>query len=419
MKRIFDSLYARLLFVYGLTFLTLVLSIGFAFRVSAPPEVNAFFQVQIKRYSEYLAREVGAPASPERARRLATELGLAIQLRSADGAVLWTEGSSGDAFPSRHPKKFSTPLADGTMLFFAPRFWREHDRVLLGLLIAALLSAVVMAVSYRAIRKVFSPLRDMEPVLSAWRTGDYAVRLPVVGSREFRSLAKQINSMASRVQGHLAAQRELMIAVSHELRSPLARVQVAAEMLGDARAKESIQEEVRALDRLTGLLLERERMSLGEAGLHWESAPVSVWADRALDALGSQKTRVSLEFPDEVWSATGRWDIARLTLAVHGVLENALKFSDQRSTVYWRGSREGGALRMEIQDQGPGFPEEMIARVGQPLLLGAEERGTDRKTRGFGMGLSIAVACLHAHGGSLEVENLEHGCRITLRLPLT
>jgi signal transduction histidine kinase len=257
---------------------------------------------------------------------------------------------------------------------------------------------------------------SLESVLSEWRLGDYKQRLKESGSLEFRALSGQMNALAAQVDSHLSAQRELMVAVSHELRSPLARVQVAAEMVSDPQIKSSIQEEVRLMDRFTGLLLERERLSKTPEALERKVVSVRHWIETALELVGPKRASVEIQIPDAVMDLTGNWDERRLVLVLHGILENALKYSG-KDWVRVSARADDHELRLQIEDQGPGFPEEVISRLGQPLVKGSRERGTNRTEQGFGMGLSLAVAILSAHRGRVHLENRHPGASVEIILP--
>ncbi len=265
--------------------------------------------------------------------------------------------------------------------------------------------------------------RPLEAVRLATRrltNGDLETRVgrPVAGRRdEIGQLARDFDAMAERLQALVVAQRRLLGDVSHELRSPLARLRVAAELLrqgaGDdaSAAVGRIEREVARLDELVGQLLTLSRI---EAGAEVERAPVDlkemveeVGADAALEAKGRDcEVRVAAP-PAALVIGSARL----LRSAIDNVVRNAIHYTAPGTTVDLEltsggaGSDRRAVIR--VSDHGPGVPEDALAHLFDPFFRVEEAR--ERGAGSTGLGLTIAARAVNLHGGTITARNSPSG----------
>jgi signal transduction histidine kinase len=226
--------------------------------------------------------------------------------------------------------------------------------------------------------------------------------------------------MASRIERQIADQRELLAAVSHELRSPLTRLRVLvelAEQQGDtAETRRKIEREVREIDELVGKLLVSSRIDFEV--LDVQKLDASDVAQRALERAGLAPTCLEDRTPNLRFDA----DATLIARALGNLLENAVQHgSDVEALVT---SADGARLRFEVLDRGPGFSEATRTRAFEPFFRGAPQ--TPRRAAGpedgaaaLGLGLSLVARIARAHGGRAFAENRpEGGARVVLELPL-
>jgi two-component system, OmpR family, sensor histidine kinase KdpD len=219
-------------------------------------------------------------------------------------------------------------------------------------------------------------------------------------------------------------QRTLLNSVSHELRTPLAALSSAATALTDGAAarnealRTELALEVRAaserLDRVVENLLDISRLESGRLVLKWEWTEVADLIGVALRNLRAQATgrdvRVRLDGPLPLLRA----DIVLLEQALVNVLHNAVSHTPPDTAVRIEARQEGGAVFIDVTDNGPGFPEESL-----PYLFDKFYRAPGTAAGGIGLGLSIARGLVEAHGGSMEASNPPAGgARVTMRLPV-
>ena len=296
----------------------------------------------------------------------------------------------------------------------------------LRILAAALISAVV---SFFLARSLTAPLEGLRLATRKIAAGDLDTRVSQAFPQqhdEFRQLATDFDLMAERLQTMQQANRRLLRDVSHELRSPLARLSVAVE-IARKKGADNIRSE---LDRIE---LEAERLESlvnDVLGLLRESSEHSPRQDEDFDLaelLGELVEVVNYEVsPDRrgvLWESPGpliyHGDRELLWRTMENLLRNALRHTDEQMGVELRLSedREAGQLEMTVRDYGSGVPEPELKKIFQPFYRVQESR--DRSSGGHGIGLSIAAAAVGQHGGEIQAANAAGGgLLMQVRLPL-
>lgn len=287
-------------------------------------------------------------------------------------------------------------------------------RIGLALAVTALVSGVLA----RLLTRRIGALRRAAAALAG---GDLSARVQPRGRDEVAALAEEFNVMAERLQRLLASQRQLISDVSHELRSPLARLRVALELAErnrDERSLARIGKEADELERLVSDLLSLARLESGRQSL--EKKPVNLAAllqEIAHDADFEAKAigrRVRLEAAVEPLVPGDR---VLLRAAVENVIRNGIRHTPEGTFVQVRLERQGDVARISVRDAGPGVPEEARTRLFEPFARIEEAR--DRNSGGYGLGLAITARALKAHGGHVFAANhAEGGLEVVMEIPL-
>lgn len=231
--------------------------------------------------------------------------------------------------------------------------------------------------------------------------------------------------MANELQRAWRRQTELTQNVSHELRSPLARLRVALELVrrksGDLPELDRIETETGRLDDLIGQILEFSRL---DADPHEPRAPVdmedlirSVVEDVRYEyGRGGDMADISFEFDEEARSEVLHGYPNALRSGLENVLRNAMQHGAEDGEVRVRLRRDGKRAVVTVADDGGGVPEAELDRILEPFYRG----NTQSRTRGPGSGLGLAIAAraFAMHGGSLTAANTEDGLSIEILLPL-
>lgn len=236
-------------------------------------------------------------------------------------------------------------------------------------------------------------------------------------SDEFGVLARDFNRMGSRLQDMIGSQRQLLRDVSHELRSPLARLRIALALTERASPAEREQlwgrltQECDRLEALIGEILALARVDADTGAAQvFELQPLldEVQANARLLA-PEQDLRIGMTHP--ALSLPGWPDMLRS--ALDNLLRNALRFNPAQQPIEISVSADNGLLRIAVRDHGPGAPEEILARLGEPFF-----RAPNQQAAGHGLGLAIARRAAERHGGRLLLGNHPQGGFVaTLELP--
>ncbi|BCB26666.1 hypothetical protein SKTS_15520 [Sulfurimicrobium lacus] len=281
-------------------------------------------------------------------------------------------------------------------------------------LVATLLASLIFAA---LLAWYFSkPIRNLRSAFEAVVNGDLAVRLgPVMGKRsdELADLGRNFDRMASHLSTLIDGQRRLLHDVSHELRSPLARLQAAIGLARQQPEKlESslgrIERESERMDKLVGELLTLSRLEAGVMGAMDETISMDeLVSDVVADA------RFEAEYIGRTVQYSGRGEALvkgnaeLLHRALENVVRNALRHTPEGGMVALEVHLDasGNDVRFAVLDQGPGVPEKELNAIFEPFMRGESSQYND----GHGLGLAIARRVVEAHGGRIRAANRAGG----------
>ncbi|MCZ2156812.1 MAG: HAMP domain-containing histidine kinase, partial [Bryobacterales bacterium] len=258
-------------------------------------------------------------------------------------------------------------------------------------------------------------------VVEQYGEGNLDLRLRSKRGDEFGKLAGTFDRMADRIQTLLSAEKRLLLDISHELRSPLARMSVALELLDEPgerdAAKAQLRRETERLNELIGGLIEVTWAEGEPAEIRRDLTPVcdlitTISRDCAYEAREREvEIIVSCEAPLEV-----KGDSELLRRAIENVLRNALRYAPVHSKVQLNCAKEHGQAVLRIRDFGPGVPEGALERLFDPFFRAEDDR--NRRQGGSGLGLSIARRAIAVHGGSIAASNANPGLCVEIRIGL-
>ncbi|MCK9293573.1 MAG: ATP-binding protein [Desulfobulbaceae bacterium] len=310
---------------------------------------------------------------------------------------------------------------------FPPMGHRPWDNILLFSIFGGL-------VCYFLARSLTAPIRKLREATNRIAGGDFSVRVAKeMGGKgnEVADLGRDFDTMAERIEGLLLSQKRLLRDISHELRSPLARLNVALE-LARQRAGENagqfldrIEKESERLNELIGQLMTLTVLETGVQELEKNSVDLTellraVTIDADFEA-GSRNCRVTLAAGCAA-GAVMHGSRELLRRALENVIRNAVRYTRENTQVEISCATvtEGEARLavIAVRDHGPGAPEWCLHHLFKPFFRVAEAR--DRQSGGTGIGLAIAERAVRLHGGSMTAANAEGGgLLITIALPLT
>ncbi len=291
----------------------------------------------------------------------------------------------------------------------------------------AVLALIVGVVSFSLARYLSGPVGALRGATQKLRDGDLSARVgrPVDRRRdEIGDLARDFDGMAERLEGLVGSQRRLLRDVSHELRSPLARLTVALQIARDRSGSgateplDRIEREAARLDELIGQLLLLERLEARDPdaeAVRFDLAGLlnGVVDDASFEA-SAAGTEVAFE-SNRPCHMEGWPDLVRS--ALDNVIRNAIRHAPDGTSIDVTMCPEGTDSVVTVRDRGPGVPEDHLESLFEPFTRVAEAR--DRKTGGSGLGLAIARRAIEVHHGSVGARNhTEGGLEVVIRLPV-
>lgn len=278
-----------------------------------------------------------------------------------------------------------------------------------AMLFIALLLAIVIS------RDVSSPMAKMNVSAKQLATGNYSVKFTGRGYREILELAESLNYAASELSKVDRLKSELIANISHDLRTPLTMITGYAEMIRDLpgeKSTENVQviiDEAHRLADLVNDLLDLSKLQAGASMLQLTSFSLNGLVDEILGRFNavSEKSGISIQFSSE-GDISIIADRAKLSQVIYNLLSNAINYTgeDKRIKVSAR-LLEGGHARLEVSDNGPGIPEEMMPYIWERYYRA--ENGHLRAEVGTGLGLSIVKTILEMHEAKFGVQAPSEG----------
>ncbi|MDX1434613.1 MAG: HAMP domain-containing sensor histidine kinase [Gammaproteobacteria bacterium] len=331
---------------------------------------------------------------------LAARFDIELTLRDARGALV---AATGEALPPPDPRRMrggwmrvrgkgpvlTVRLPDGRWLMASsPRGFAR--RWMIGLVLLALAIAIG---AYPLARRITRRLERLQRRVDRLGEGDLGTRVEVEGNDEVAELARSFNRAAERIESLVHAQRSMLASASHELRSPLARISMAVELLTKEERPElrsRIERDIRELDALIDELLLASRLRAGEALDGEEEVAL-------LEIVAEEAARVGAAVSGSAASVRG--DARSLRRMIRNLLENAQRYGGG-SAIETFVEPYGGGARITVSDSGPGVPESERERIFEPFYRPPGMR--ESVDRGSGLGLALVREIARRHDGDVR-----------------
>lgn len=304
----------------------------------------------------------------------------------------------------------------------------EHRPRLIGYTLVALLIITLLAYVY--VRRLLRPLDDIRAGAQRFGSGNFAQTIPVRCPKrpdELGQLAATINTMGADIGQMLDAKRALLLAISHELRSPLTRARLNTELLPDTADlqpnREALLRDLALMRDLVTDLLESERLASPHAALQREPTDLAALVHEVV-----QEVTCSLPDGPNVTQTIApdlpklALDHTRMRLLLRNLLDNALRHntpadSTKAQAVQINVQRAADGVHITVRDYGPGVEATALPHLAQPFYR--PDAARERSTGGVGLGLYLCKLVAQAHGGSMTISNALQGLQVLVVLPIT
>lgn len=421
-----QSLVFRLLFYFLVSLLVLAIAVSVSFTKRFKPHLRNEILPNLERYIEYLIEDIGHPPEVSEARRLADELPFEIRIEGQ--GVNWSSSPRLQPIdnyqfrpaPAPYEQVYLSQERRGQYLMLQRQgyrylfavddgFRRQSERRH-GLLFLSL--GVVLLLLYLAIRRMLRPIEAISRQVAKIGEGDLAQTIDESGANELASLAAGVNRMSSRIKAMLESKSGLLLAISHELRSPLTRMRINLELLEDSKIRGKLIDDLREMESLVAAILESEKLGSGHAPLNLRRCQLMRLVEEVVGSHPSAERIRTVLTPIEILG-----DEFRLRLLVKNLIDNACHYSRAgNGAVEVKLLSGGDTATIEVCDDGIGINPEELPRLTEAFYRPDSARGRD--TGGYGLGLYLCKLVVDAHRGHLNIESEPgKGTRVVVVLP--
>lgn len=427
------SLGARIVWVFVLTAVVSVMIFSGSFHLILNEGESQTFPRMINDYSDKLLTELGTPANRMVAKSIQQRTGINIVIESA--GEKWSTFEPGlDKKHFFRPDKVEFHRHEGNKMFGFDRgiaylkvkhsdetVWftvsfRKNPAVGLVILTGFIALLVLwIYVAYRMISYLISPVKKIQEGVQKFSEGDFDWHIPVKRDDDLGVLTREINDMAGQIKQMLESKRQLLLAISHELRTPMTKLNIAVDLPESPDNRDIVKKALKQMEQLISELLESEKISANHSALLKEEVDIcSLLSELVSQEFGEQD---SIQYQHHAGPCMIQADIMRLRLMFRNLITNAVKYGEQKPVQVECFSQQS-MVHIVIQDQGEGIASESLPRIFEPFYR--EDKARQRQTGGTGLGLYLVKLIVEAHQGKIDVESDKGiGTRVIVRLPIT
>ena len=422
------SLFFRLLAIFGITVVLFLIIILISLQsIGNDSDTIETIPDYFTRHVESIIEDIGTPPNLSNAMRLASELSWTINIRNP--IMEWSSDAQNrlDVDSSQYQESLTSDAEMRTINgediirvnrdgydFYMYRSAQEEGLFNYFVLYTALaLAALILFLNYFMVNKMLNPVRLLKQGAERIRQGDLSYRVKSNLQDELGELTESINHMADSLQSMLEAKRQLLMAISHELRTPITKAKLRMEFMPESDEKDQLKEDINEIDLLISDLLEAERLNNDHSALVSERVLLANFIRSIAESFKSNNGEIEIDIP--VNDLEFEIDKLRIRLLITNLLNNAVRHG-KGNLINVRVSFSGDRGIIEVKDNGEGISEEHITQITEPFYRADSAR--QRNTGGFGLGLYLCRLIAQAHGGEMIIVSQEgQGTQITVNLP--
>jgi signal transduction histidine kinase len=421
------SIFIRLLLIFGITVILFFVIISVSLqtinqRNNAIETIPDYFTRNI----EDVIEDIGTPPNLLNALRLARELDWSINIRNP--IMRWSSDADNrlDVDSSTFNRTLTADaqerLIDGEQIITVQRggydfflYQRSIDNNVFSSVViygGLAFAAFVLFLNYFMVNKLLNPIRQLRRGTERISKGDLGYRVKINRQDELGELTQSINHMADSLQSMLEAKRQLLLAISHELRAPIPKAKLRLEFMPFSDERKELGEDLKEIELLISDLIEAERLNDEHSVLTSEPIKFAEFVKSVTNQYIKYEGGFTLSTPveDEEFFI----DKLRIRLLLTNLMSNAIRHGEE-NPIEVKVSFASDHAILEIIDHGEGISAQHLMQISEPFYRVDSSR--QRNTGGFGLGLYLCRLIAQAHGGGLNIESeLDVGTHITVDL---
>ena len=432
LRRPFGSLFTKLLLIMFVSGILIVSTVAFLNWLMHIEQGRNVFRRNMNQYISYLVKDLGSPPNRIQAEKLSKKLFINIHYQSPE--ISWKTSGTLPSLEQYEFRKLRTnnSIDFGRNPFIKDRVYRvkngegvlyifyQREKIsetgwILGTILAASILFLIF-LTYLALRWVLQPVHWLSGGVEALAQGQLEHRVRSDRHDELGRLTRGFNRMAERISMMLSARKQLLLDVSHELRSPITRMKVALEMMPADSLRKNLEEDLLMLESMVTEILETSRLESQNGRLNFRQLDVVELVKDVLGHISEGNPEILLkEYPENLELQA---DPKQLRIVLENLLNNARRFSDDASNPIEVSIvlKEDQAI-LSVRDYGVGIANEEQNMIFEPFYQIDKSRSRDLNH--YGLGLNLCKTIIETHDGNIRVESEEgSGSTFFLEIPM-
>lgn len=416
LKKLRSRLFLKILLVFSLALFITINVLGIAQRYFFHPKRFPIMRKNMVSYAKYIINDLGIPPDIKKAQELVNNLRINIQFETP------TQKWSSLKIPI-NIQKLNLPVYDPDKKIYAGvsehgfsvAIQRNNIRYLLimrprrevfgyvagmFLLFMIAFTTIMITVMYFIIRWILKPIRILDKGVKEISEGNIDYKMSTKRTDELGQLITSFSTMTDQIRKMIQARDQLLLDVSHELRSPLTRIKLALEFIREKETRKNIQDDITEVETKITELLETERLKSRHGKLKLEKTNLlQLIQDICIDFQNQRPGIKLVSFPENIYL---KLDAERIKILFRNILDNAIRHSEPKGYPVEISLREKpDEYSIAIQDFGKGIPEKDLPFIFEPFFR--VDKSRSKKTGGYGLGMSLSKKIMEAHGGTIEI----------------
>jgi signal transduction histidine kinase len=421
-----QTLTFKILLYFSLTVLILAIILGISFSNRIKPHFKSDLLPNLARYIQYIVEDIGSPLDLSKAKSLALEL--PFELRIEGDNIDWSSRSDIQQVSQyqleRAPEPYQNYLVGSERNYYYLLSEKGEYRYLFVInsdfrddqsrrhwVLFLILGATLIGL-YLSIRCLFIPIKVISRQVDKIGSGVFDHVIESESGDELSVLARGINAMSAQIKSMLDGKAGLLLAISHELRSPITRMRVNLELLDKSGTRDALIDDIKEMEQLISSILESEKLNTAHAPLNRTTSHLAELIESVIEQ----------HFPNQgialMLSAVDAFvDEFRFRLLVKNLLDNALHYSSNNvQAIKVSLTAKNGEIALIISDHGTGISAKDLEHITEPFYRADSAR--QRSTGGYGLGLYLCRQIVQAHGGRIKiVSQIDVGTTVSVFLP--
>lgn len=377
------------------------------------------------RHSKLIASQINIEDTTS-ALSLLTDLGLEMRYKSSslqwasskevfDFDVISRESSERPVFWYRNNLVCTFETGSASYIFQARNMYGELKFPWELLFVWSVILIIVFGVTHLYIRHLLKPLKVLHNGVRQISGGDFDIELPKKSSDELGQLIQSFNNMARHIRNDIKSRDQLLRDISHELRSPLARMLLALEFIPEGNIRQTIKNNISTLDKMTSVILEEARLDSPFGKVKLKKVDLGTLLSEIVESRKQSSPSVLICSSAKIEIVV---DKERMIMALSNVIDNAIKYSKpegERVEIVYASDEK--RVEIVVRDSGIGISEKELPFLFEPFYRVDKARRYD--SGGYGLGMSLTKKIVEAHGGKISIKSsLDIGTTVTITLPL-